>query len=91
MRLIRRASQICAGRQYLSHPNGHCLHVEKHGVLLNRGGTTLSVQCNREMTSDSTVDMKSNAAGRKKFRDGNMKKKTVKQPEVCSAFFIRYS
>ena len=69
MRLLRKFPRICACGK------GH------QNVWFN-SGTILSIKSQREMSSDSTVDMKSNRVGKSNFNERNVKKRTVNQPQV---------
>ena len=88
MRSLRKIQRICAGRQPLQNQNvGQCLHGDKHIFWFN-SGAILSVKCNRRLSSDSTVDVKSSKVSRKNHSDRNIKKRTVSQPaqpQVCSS------
>lgn len=82
MRSLRKTQRICAGRKPLQNQNvGQCLHGDKHIFWFN-SGAILSVKCNRRLSSDSTVDVKSSKVSRKNHSDRNIKKRTVSQPQL---------
>ncbi|CAB4005100.1 Hypothetical predicted protein [Paramuricea clavata] len=82
MRSLRKTQRICAGRKPLQNQNvGQCLHGDKH-IFWFDSGAIFSVICNRRLSSDSTVDMKSSKVPRKNYNERNIKKRTFSQPQL---------
>lgn len=70
MRLLGKVPRICA-----------CGKDQQ--IVWFNSGTILSIKSQRVMSSDSTVDIKSNRVGKSNYNERNVKRRTVNQPQVC--------
>ena len=70
-----------------------CAYGKDQQLAWFNTGSILSTKTQRAMSSESTVDMKSNRVGKKNYAERNVRKSTVNQPRVCYNYklFIAWS
>ena len=83
MRSVTSVAGVSAGRKVFQNIGCCCLHGEKQ-IVVPSGRTILSIKCNRNLSSDSTVDIKSSQVREKDYGgDRSSKKRRLSQPKVC--------
>ena len=82
MRSVTSVAGVSAGRKVFQNIGRCSLHGEKQ-IVWPSGRTILSIKCNRSLSSDSTVDMKSSQVREKDYGgDRNAKKRRLSQPKL---------